>query len=239
MSNFQRERIALAERLRELRRDARLTGRQLAASLLWHPSKISKIEAAKQTPSHADIEAWATGCGAPAEVANLIAAVRSLESHYREYRRQFRAGMAPLQREIVAQYAELDVLRSFSPVFVPGILQTPNYARDRFVEAMRYSNAIDDVDDAVAERMARQKFLYRAEKRFHLVVTEASLRYRLCPHTVMVGQLDRLVSVTTIQNVHFGIIPFDTEYTASPSHSFTVYDTLPSAGRSNRVGLSW
>jgi transcriptional regulator with XRE-family HTH domain len=47
MSSFQRAREALGGRLHELRRDARLTGRQLAAEHGWHPSKISKVEGGK------------------------------------------------------------------------------------------------------------------------------------------------------------------------------------------------
>ncbi|WP_405137599.1 helix-turn-helix domain-containing protein [Nocardia sp. NBC_01388] len=47
-------------RLRELRRDAGLTGRKLADSAGWHESKTSKIEYGKQTPSEADLRAWCT-----------------------------------------------------------------------------------------------------------------------------------------------------------------------------------
>lgn len=60
MTSFQREREALGHRLRELRRDARLTGRQLAEAQRWQPSKVSRIESGKQTPSDADVEVWAT-----------------------------------------------------------------------------------------------------------------------------------------------------------------------------------
>jgi Domain of unknown function (DUF5753) len=35
-------------------------------------------------------------------------------------------------------------------------------------------------------------------KRFHFVITEAVLRYRLCPPEVMLGQLDRLVTLSTM-----------------------------------------
>ncbi len=50
MTSFQREREALGQRLRALRQDARLTGRQLAESQGWQPSKVSRIESGKQTP---------------------------------------------------------------------------------------------------------------------------------------------------------------------------------------------
>jgi len=41
---------ALGIRLRDLRRDTGLTGRQLAAACHWQPSKVSKIEYGRQTP---------------------------------------------------------------------------------------------------------------------------------------------------------------------------------------------
>jgi hypothetical protein len=36
--------------------------------------------------------------------------------------------------------------------------------------------------------------LYRPDKQFHFIITEATLRYRLCPLDILLGQLDRLVS---------------------------------------------
>lgn len=106
MSSFQRAREALGLRLRELRRDARLTGRQLAAAYGWHPSKISKIEGGKQTPSEDDIEAWAHGCGHPELAAELIASLWTLEGQYVEFRRMFRAGQRATQDAIAEIEAE-------------------------------------------------------------------------------------------------------------------------------------
>ena len=51
-------RKALGKRLRELRRAAGLTGRQLADALSWPPSKVSKLENGRQTPSDDDVRAW-------------------------------------------------------------------------------------------------------------------------------------------------------------------------------------
>jgi hypothetical protein len=40
----------------------------------------------------------------------------------------------------------------------------------------------------------------------------------------MLGQLDRLVSLSALPNVRLGIIGFETQYTASPWHGFWLYD---------------
>ncbi|SDU17111.1 helix-turn-helix domain-containing protein [Jiangella alkaliphila] len=224
MSSFQREREALGQRLREIRIAARLTGRALADRAGWHSSKISKIEAGKQTPSERDLELWAQHCGAAGRLPDLVAALRSLESHYQEHRRQFQAGMAGHQRDYASMEANTEFIRNFESSCVSGLVQTPDYARFRLAEAVTYNGAPDDLDGAVAARMQRQHVLYTPGKRFHIVMTEAALRYRLCPPDVMEGQLDRLVSASTMRSVRLGVIPFDANYPVMPVHGFWLFD---------------
>jgi transcriptional regulator with XRE-family HTH domain len=224
VSSFQRAREALGLRLRELRRDARLTGRQLAESQGWHPSKISKIEAGKQTPSEADIGAWARACNRPELVHELVASLRMLEEQYVEFRRLFRAGLRANQEALSEIEDSAEVTYNFENVFVPGLLQTPEYARHRLGQPLADVISADDADEAVAVRMRRQNVLYRSGKRFHFVITEAVLRYRLCPPEVMAGQLDRLVSLSTLPTMKFGVIPFEVQYPVAPVHGFYIYD---------------
>lgn len=224
MTSFQRERETLGQRLRELRRDARLTGRQLAEAQGWQPSKVSRIESGKQTPSDADVEAWARACGIPEAVDDLIAALRSLEGHYIEHRRAFHAGMARFQHAIREREIEYSVIRNFQSVIIPGLLQTPEYARHRFAPGSKYGGPPSDLDESVAARMARQQILYRPSTRAHFVLTEAPLRYRLCPPEVLEGQLDRLLGVASMATVRLGIIPFEAQFTSAPLHGFAVYD---------------
>ena len=58
MSDFQRNRELLGVRLRELRRNAGITGVELARQLGWMQSKVSRLECGRQTASRDDIEAW-------------------------------------------------------------------------------------------------------------------------------------------------------------------------------------
>jgi hypothetical protein len=55
LANAQQALDALAARLREIRKDAELTARQVAQAAGWHESKCSRIEHARTTPSPADI----------------------------------------------------------------------------------------------------------------------------------------------------------------------------------------
>ena len=224
MSSFQRAREALGIRLRELRRDAQLSGKQLAERNGWHPSKVSKIEGGKQTPAETDLRAWARSCGKPEIAPELITSLRTLESHYVEHRRLFSTGMSAQQRAFSELEDETTLVRNFENVFVPGLLQTPEYARYRLAEGVEYDGAPDDLDEAVGARMQRQQILYRTGRRFHFVITEAVLRYRLCPGEVMLGQLDRLVTLSTMPTIRFGVIPFEAKLALAPVHGFWLMD---------------
>ena len=55
---------ALGARLREIRKDAGLSGRALAAATGQHFTRVSKLEHGVQTPSGQDIRDWCQACGA-------------------------------------------------------------------------------------------------------------------------------------------------------------------------------
>jgi transcriptional regulator with XRE-family HTH domain len=231
VSSFQRAREALGNRLREMRLDAHLTGRDLAKEVGWAPSKISKLEAGRQTPSDSDLKEWARVCGRAEVVGELVSTLRSLEQQYVEFRRMFRTGLPSRQRSIGEIEASTALTRNFEPCFVPGLLQTAEYARYRFTEgdagdAERGAPKSEtEVDEAIAARMERQRILHRGDKKFHFVMTEAVLNYQVCPPDVMTGQLGHLISMTTVPTIRVGIIPFEAPLKVGPIHGFYLYDS--------------
>ena len=217
-------RRALGLRLRELRRQAGLTGAQLAASLSWPASKVSKLENGRQTPTDDDILAWTTATGAPAEAEALLASLHTLETQHAEWRRVLQRGLSPVQRELADFEEKTKLFRVVEVTAVPGLLQTAEYARACFEESVRTHGIPNDVDDAVRARLRRQDVLYRADKRFHFVVTEAALRIRMCSDDAMLAQLERLVALSALRNVKLGIIGFEARYVISPRHGFWIFD---------------
>ncbi|WP_256103821.1 helix-turn-helix transcriptional regulator [Streptomyces sp. ODS05-4] len=217
-------RDALGRRLRELRTAAGLSGRALAESLSWPPSKVSKLENGKQTPTDDDLREWTRGTSSEGETEALLASLHTLEVQHAEWQRQLRVGLKPHQREVAAINARTRLFRSFESTFIPGLLQTAEYARHRFAQSITVFKVRNDIDEAVAARVQRQDILYRPDKRFHFVLTEAALRYRLCPPEIMLGQLDRLVSLSALPNVRLGIIGFETAYAVAPAHGFWLLD---------------
>jgi transcriptional regulator with XRE-family HTH domain len=217
-------RTALGRRLRDLRQRAGLSGRQLAQALSWPASKVSKLENGRQTPSDDDVRAWARTTGGERETEGLLASLHTLESQHAEWQRQFRTGLRHHQTELAALDAKTRLFRAFESTVVPGLLQTTEYARARLAQAVPMFGVPDDIDEAVRARLERQAMLYRKDKRFHFVLTEAALRLRLCPPAVMLGQLDRLVAISALPNVRLGIIAFEVEYGVAPWHGFWLLD---------------
>jgi transcriptional regulator with XRE-family HTH domain len=216
--------MALARRFRELRQAAGLSGRQLAALLSWPPSKISKLENGRQTPSDDDVRAWTRATNRDGETEALLASLHTLELQHVEWQRQLRGGLRPHQNELAELDAKTRLFRAFESTVVPGLLQTAQYARARFAHGVGMFGVPNDIDEAVQGRLRRQEMLYRPDKRFHLVLTEAALRLRLCSPAVMLGQLDRLVSFSALPNVRLGVIGFEAQYVVAPWHGFWLLD---------------
>jgi transcriptional regulator with XRE-family HTH domain len=223
-TSVQEARRALGLRLRELRRQAGHTGRQLAEAAAWPASKVSKLENGRQTPTDDDIRTWSQLTGATGETEALLASLHTLELQHAEWSRQLSAGLRPHQDEIAALDARTRLFRVFEPTVIPGILQTAEYARARFAQSITVFKVPNDIDEAVRVRVQRQEMLYRADKRFHFVITEATLRYRLCAPEIMVAQLDRLVALSALRNVRLGVIGFGTRYVVAPAHGFWLLD---------------
>jgi transcriptional regulator with XRE-family HTH domain len=223
-TSVQEARRVLGLRLRELRRSADLTGRQLAETLAWPPSKISKLETGRQTPTDDDIRSWTAATGARGATEELLVSLHTLELRHAEWRRQLRTGFRHGQIELASLDERTKLFRVFESTVVPGLLQTAEYARSRFEEGVRVQKVPDDIDEAVRLRTQRQEILYRRDKQFHFVLTESVLRYRLCPVEAMLAQLDRLVALSALRNVRVGVIPFEAQFGISPWHGFWLLD---------------
>ncbi|MCA2220575.1 helix-turn-helix domain-containing protein [Nonomuraea aurantiaca] len=225
MTSFQQARVDLGSQLRQLREAAHLSGKELAERLRWQPSKVSRLENARQTATEDDVVVWAAAVHAPSETADdLIRQSIALLERHDDWKQRHRSGLAALQEDIRDLEARTKLFRVFEPAIVIGLLQTSEYARHVFRKVKRLYSAADQIDAAVRVRMQRQEILYDRSRTFRFVVTESALRTRIAPLDVMHGQLDRLLAVSTLPNVEFGVIPFSTEIPSSPINGFWIYN---------------
>jgi hypothetical protein len=224
-SSVQRAREQLAERLRDIRLDARLTARALSAAAGWHEAKTSRIEAAKQAPSEDDIRVWSRVCGAERAVPDLIAASRSADSMYLEWRRLQPAGMRRVQEAHVPLFERTRLFKAYCSTVVPGLLQTPAYAGVLLSVISAFHGTPDDVEDAVAARMSRNRIVWSGNHRFAAIVEEAVLRQQIGSGDVQAAQLAYLAEAAELPTVSLGVIPFSAGgRPVWPLEAFTVFD---------------
>src|SRR2546430_15896494 len=172
-------RQALADRLREIRVHAGLTAQALADGAGWHRTKVSKLEHGTTSPTAADIQVWCDLCGVPAQILELVHELQAADSLWLDWRRMERAGLKPAQESVRALYERTKLFRFYSSQLIPGPVQTPEYVHALLSAFRDRRNLVDDVDEAMLERMDRQDSLFRGDHRFAIVLEEGTLYYRI------------------------------------------------------------
>ena len=224
-SSARQVREALGARLREIRRDAGLSARELAAATGQHFTRISKIEHGVQMPTDADLHRWCQACGAEDQVPDLVATARTVEAAYVEFRRQARTGMKRVRgAHTLPLYEQTARFRIYEHNVIPGLFQTSAYCAAMLSFWIGFLEVPDDLDEAVAARMERQRVLYQTGKRFEVVLEEHALRTWFGTANVQAGQLGRLLEVMSIPTVSLKIIPMRAERNGVPSAGFWIFD---------------
>jgi len=223
MSTVNDAKEALGNRLSDIRKDARLTGRELAALTGWHFTKISKIEHGRTMPSDADLELWCFHCRAESELPDLLATARTIEKAYAELRRLHRAGTARYQRELQERDQQGRRFRTFTTSLVPGPVQIADYAATILTDAVEMLGHPADIEQTVQARMERAKLVGTASRLYHFVLLENVLNAGVVPVGIMRAQLAHMLTVQPMPNVNLGIIPRG-KRRYMPLHEFTITD---------------
>lgn len=215
-------RQAFAARLRDVRKDARLTGRQLAAATGMSPPKVSRIEHARQNASEDDIRAWAIACGVALQIPELIAAHREVEQMWTEHRRAMH-----VQAQDRDLYAQTALLRAYESNVVPGILHTRNYAAAALTTAAHvHGRPVQEAEPAAAAKLERQRLITSptGANGYSFVIEAGALDHGFGGVEVMGEQFDFLDAVTRMPHVSFGIIPPLAGRRIRPGEGFYIFD---------------
>ncbi|WP_097921692.1 MULTISPECIES: helix-turn-helix transcriptional regulator [Streptomyces] len=226
-TDYQQARAALGARLRELRFSCpggRLTGQELAQRLGWQGSKVSKLENGRQTATPEDLRAWADATEQPGAYAELVARLAGFESHIRSWRRALANGFKPLHEGLSAEIDRTSQMWIWEESVVPGLLQTPEYARHVIQRYAELLGGAGGIEAAVRSRAQRQEWLYRPGRKLQVLMWEAALRSLICPPSVLVAQLDRLTGMIGMDTVEMGVIPFTSSIKIVPANGFWVLD---------------
>lgn len=217
-------RARLGQELRRIRVLAGLSGRQLSQQIGIPQATVSRIERGQSVPSLPQVIAWARAVGIselPVDlVAPLLVLAEAAVNEVITHQARLHNGLYQIQEEIQEREATTRTIRNFQPGFIPGLLQTAEYAR----RILTFADPAADISAAITARLARQQLLHQPGHTFEFLLTEQALRFLPGPRDVLVGQLDHLAAVVTIETISFGVIPADTQMHALPRCGFILYE---------------
>ncbi len=191
--------------LRALRNEKGLTVDQVATSLMCSPSKVSRMETGHGAATPRDIRDLCNlyGVTGQAERDQLMSLAREGKQPgwWQGYDLDYFATYVGLE-------AEATGIRYFQSTIVPGLMQTPAYARAMH-EAGIPKFTQERIDQLIEVRLTRQRVLVRKPPvRLEVILDEAVLHRLVGGAAVMRGQLDRLIELSSEPNVSIQVIAY-------------------------------
>jgi transcriptional regulator with XRE-family HTH domain len=223
MSSPTVKRRRLAAELHDCREQAGLTIDDVADELEWSAAKISRIENARVRVLPRDVKhmlrIYKVKEGSP-EWDLLVTLAR--ESHQKGWWHPYGDAIRQSFGTYVGLEADAASVRTYECAYVPGLLQTEEYAR----EVIRVGSPTADdaeVEKYVGLRMARQTRLAQSQlPELWAVVDEGALRRMVGSVAVMRTQLDRLLEHSYQPHVTMQLVPFSLGAYAAMGNAFTV-----------------
>ncbi|WP_346123553.1 helix-turn-helix transcriptional regulator [Micromonospora coerulea] len=202
-------RVRLGAELRRLRHRESLTLEQVCDRLGWaSTSKLSRIELGQSRPDLADVLDLLDVYSVPPGQREVLIVIARDAATGRGWSKAL-GEMGERQRA----YAELEAgvarLVEYQPVVVPGLLQTPAYARLRVTAGALLDGEVD-VEADVRARLARQEVLRRADPpRYTALLDERACDPGGVPIEVWREQLRHLVALADRPNITIRVVPRD------------------------------
>lgn len=226
-------RAVLAARLEALREGTGLSGNAFAGQMGIVQSRVWKIEHLELLPTEDDIRTWVAAAGQPGDDAGeLIDLLDRARVEYQTWRRAYRraGGAAGQQASYVELEAKSSLIGEFQIAMMPGIIQTPQYAREILSlpsGPAAWGAGPGEIEAMINARLRRQEVaLYDPSKKVRIVLGEASLRTLVCTPATLAEQLGKLLSIAALPSVELGIIGFSQRMPVYPFTAFSVRDDL-------------
>ncbi|GAX58380.1 helix-turn-helix domain-containing protein [Streptomyces olivochromogenes] len=198
--------MVLGRRLRDLRTSAGMSFDDAAVVLDVTPLTIRRMELAKGKWKLPYIQTLLGAYGVPADEARTFLALAK-EANQPGWWHRHRDAMPTWFSAYVSLEEEASLIRVYEPHYVPGLLQTEDYARTILRAGLH--GAKEEAERRVVVRMERQKLLSRPQPpELWVVMDETVLRRPMVPPDVMRMQIDRLIEATDLPHIKLQIMPF-------------------------------
>lgn len=201
--------VVLGRRLLDLRERAGLKREEAAGILRVAPATVRRMEMAEVSLKIPYLQLLLKAYGISDEEAEGFVQLAE-EANKPGWWQRFHDILPGWFSMYVSLEGAASTIRSYEPHFVPGLLQTEEYARGVLESGAIGQTSPEDIERHVALRMQRQGLLTREDApRFWVVMEETVLRRPVGGPEVMRAQIDRLLDATRLPNVTLQIVPFD------------------------------
>ena len=200
--------VVLGRRLLDLRESAGLKREEAARILRVAPATVRRMEMAEVSLKIPYLQLLLKAYGVSDAEADAFVHLAE-EANKPGWWQRFHDILPGWFSMYVSLEGAAALIRSYEPHFVPGLLQTEDYARGVLRSGAIGQTSPDDIERHVALRMRRQRLLTReAAPRIWAVMDETVLRRHVGGPEVMRAQIDKLLDVTKLPNVTLQIAPF-------------------------------
>ncbi|WP_420811761.1 helix-turn-helix domain-containing protein [Micromonospora endophytica] len=215
-------RMLLGAQLRRLRESRGVTRESAGWEIRSSESKISRMELGRVGFKERDVADLLTLYGVTAEHERAALLKLARDANNPGWWHRYGDVLPSWFQSYLGLEAAAALIRSYEVQFVPGLLQTREYARA--VVRLGHSDAGPaEIERRVDLRMRRQELLQRPRPpRLWAVVDEAALRRPIGGPRVMRGQLEALLEATRTSNVRLQVIPFAAGGHAAAGGAFTI-----------------
>lgn len=212
---------ALGELLRETRKGAGLTQRDLGEKIGRDSGTISRWESGERPPDPTDVSQFLGALGINGErYEEILAAARGtdaprwLATTLPEQRRQTNA---LLQFERTAKS-----ITQVAPLLIPGVLQTSDY-----IHAIMTAGGVDEEEIAarIALRIGRREVITRRDPvRVEVLLGEPAVRWVIGNRQLMAQQLEYILELNQLPNVDIRVIPYSSGWSPALEGMFMLIE---------------
>ena len=212
----------LGAKLRELREERKLTAEDVAQQLLVSQSKISRLENGRRAISQRDVRDLCRVYSVTDE--KLIDALMTMarESRQRGWWHAF--GDVPYSVYIGLEANAISA-RNYESLFVPGMLQTREYAA-AVIEGIQPEALPEQNEKRIEIRMRRQEVMSDPDKplRMWAVLDEAVLHREVGGPQVMREQLEQLIALSQQSHITVQVLPYSIGAHPGMSGTFSILE---------------
>ncbi|MFD7874546.1 helix-turn-helix transcriptional regulator [Streptomyces sp. NPDC059766] len=200
--------VVLGRRLLDLRERAGLKREEAAQILRVAPATVRRMEMAEVTLKIPYLQLLLKAYGISDAEAEAFVRLAE-EANQPGWWQRFHDILPGWFSMHVSLEGAAGLIRQYEPHFVPGLLQTEDYARGVLKSGAIGQTSPDDIERHVALRMQRQGLLTRQDApRLWVVMDETVVRRPVGDAEVMRAQIDKLLDAMKLPNVTLQIAPF-------------------------------